>query len=69
MYRAATFPHKALFRKIPVKKSMDTVNGWQMALNKRFIAKIHHMVVDHQQIINGKSRDHITLDGGGICVD
>lgn len=22
------------------------------------------MVVDHQQIINGKSRDHITLDGG-----
>lgn len=26
------------------------------------------MVVDHQQIINGKSRDHITLDGGASAL-
>ena len=59
------FPTRPCSERFLSKKSKDTVNGWQMALNKRFIAKIHHMVVDHQQIINGKSRDHITLDGGG----
>ncbi len=56
-------PHISLLCAAPLKEGQDLFYSGHMEPNQLLIPKIHHMVINHPHIENGKTRDHV-----GPCV-
>ena len=66
---AADFADQAVLRQPGVEEMQNAVDAAGKFAKKRLVAEEHHVIMEHQDVINGEARDHVRFIARIIAVD
>ena len=65
---AAQVADQTVLHPVTLEMGKNSVDGGQVILHQGLVSEVHHVVIDHHQIVDGEGRNHIALDSRGIGI-